>query len=69
MIYRIDIASESDGHAGYAFRESKRAAERYAAALRRAGFEIYKIEALPVPRTKAEILALLSRIAAHAENG
>ena len=68
MIYRIEVDSEADNHQGYVYKGTRREADRYAAAARREGFAA-RVDAVPVPASKAEILALLNRWASHNNNG
>jgi len=71
MIYRLSIYSASMGHEGYEYFPSRRAAERARAEAVREGYhpDYVEIEALPTPKTKKEIIALLTRWASHNDNG
>lgn len=70
MIYRVAITedAQSSENQGYRYFASRRDALKVAASYRRHGGDA-EVTAFDVPRTKAGLLALLNKIAAHADNG
>lgn len=67
-IYRVSVTGEWDEHQGFLFTSSRREADRERASARRDGFKA-EIEVLTVKPTRKGILALLSEIASHPDNG
>lgn len=71
MIYRVSYECQVEGHQGFTFHSSRRAAVAAGFAWRQEGPGAREtpIDARPTPSTKAELLALLSAWGAHPDNG
>ena len=76
-IYRVDCGHDDDGHAGYEYCATLRAAKRVVAVVKRATRDDPSlfldvepsIESRPTPRNKREWGALLNEGGSHNENG
>lgn len=75
-IHRVDYGRSEDGHAGYEYYATLRAAKRVVAAIKRMARESPSlfdsepsIESRPTPRNKREWVALLNEWGSHNENG
>jgi|TARA_A100001391_G_C4963818_1_gene250728 hypothetical protein len=76
-IYRVDCGHDDDGHMGYEYYATLRAAKRVVAAIKRRGRDNPSlflavepsIESRPTPRNKREWVALLNDWGSHKENG
>lgn len=71
MIYRIEILSSDMGSEGFVFVPSKAEASRVRSEYVAQGYDEgdIRVDSFTVPRTKAEVLALLGRVASHPDNG
>lgn len=71
MIYRVEFSNVMDSSCGFSYVESRREAEQALADWKRQYPEhsTAEIESAPTPKTKAEMIALLNRWGAHADNG
>jgi hypothetical protein len=75
VIYRVHYFDACDGSQGFSYHGSRRDAEQARAEYLRhlrpedRHFAEIEIDALKTPKTKAQIIRLLSQVASHNDNG